>query len=236
MMTGLTTIQHVPLFYAAQMKLGDSDPERVLHFSPDGKLFQDLRGEDCATKLASYEDTVPLLKFLNKFVTRIPGERDIGDFFKNNPGKNLLDYLTPSDVAYTFLVLENGKDVWDEAKMMKEMTASDRKEYTPSAKPRYHTEKGTRLKLYRDGWTKPGKVYYLGIEAWYRGLMKEGSATRQQLMEHWEAFAEDNSKYKSRGKKPVGLGSADGDDESDEEGCIGISLPTDIVNASGDGA
>jgi hypothetical protein len=87
---------------------------------------------------------------------------------KSNRTKTFLDKVTASDIAYTILVYENSKEVWNEELQIRATSRTDdeRRTATRVKKPRYHEGRGKRLKRYGDGWTEDGREYYqllLGI-------------------------------------------------------------------------
>ncbi len=76
--------------------------------------------------------------------------------------KTLLDKILASDIAYTILVYENSKDVWEEELIIKARVKTDEKRKNAEQRhnPRYHEGRGKRLKRLGDGWTEEGRTYY----------------------------------------------------------------------------
>jgi hypothetical protein len=76
--------------------------------------------------------------------------------------KTLLDKISASDIAYTFLVYENSREVWEEELLIKTRAKTDeeRKNARQRRNPRYHKGRGKSLKRYGDGWTEEGRKYY----------------------------------------------------------------------------
>ena len=66
------------------------------------------------------------------------------------------------DIAYTILVYENSREVWEEELLIKARAKTDeeRKNAERRHNPRYHKGRGKRLKRYGDGWTEEGRKYY----------------------------------------------------------------------------
>ena len=63
----------------------------------------------------SYDEAEPFLIFIDKYVKLAVGGHFIAKWMKMNRNKTLLDNkLTSSDIAYTILICENSKEVWDE--------------------------------------------------------------------------------------------------------------------------
>ena len=81
----------------------------------DGKLFDKLRRENYAFMgNATLEELTPFLYFLDKYVSKLVGRRELNEYFKSNRNMTLLDKITQSDIAYAMLLCENGVEVWDE--------------------------------------------------------------------------------------------------------------------------
>ncbi len=70
--------------------------------------------------------------------------------------------MTASDIAYTILVYENTKEVWEEEVQIKASYKND--EETRNAmhhkKTKYHVGRGKPLKRFGNGWTDNGQEYY----------------------------------------------------------------------------
>ncbi len=66
--------------------------------------------------------------------------------------------MTASDIAYTILVYENTKEVWEEDLQIKASykTDEERRNATHHKKPKYHVGRGKHLKRFGDGWTDNG--------------------------------------------------------------------------------
>ncbi len=54
------------------------------------------------------------LQFLDKYVSHAVGNHYFLQWSKSNRSKKNLDKVTASDIAYTILVYENTKEVWEE--------------------------------------------------------------------------------------------------------------------------
>ena len=68
---------------------------------------------------ANFEELTPFLYFLDKYVSKLVGRRELNDYFKSNRNMTLLNKITQSDIAYAMLLCENGVDVWDESEEIK---------------------------------------------------------------------------------------------------------------------
>ena len=53
-------------------------------------------------------------RFMDKYVTGLYGTRSIVNWITKRKGKNFLDMVTMSDIAYTLAVIENSYEAWDE--------------------------------------------------------------------------------------------------------------------------
>jgi hypothetical protein len=66
--------------------------------------------------------------------------------------------VTASDIAYTILVYENTKEVWEEDLQIKARYKTDKERHnaTYHKKTKYHVGRGKCLKRFGNGWTDNG--------------------------------------------------------------------------------
>jgi predicted alpha/beta-fold hydrolase len=84
----------------------------------DGMLLLEQR----TTHVDSKQDKQAILRrcrtivvFFDKYATIVVGgARAMGKYYKQNQGKSLLDKLTVSDIAYSFLVYKSAHNYWRE--------------------------------------------------------------------------------------------------------------------------
>ena len=65
------------------------------------------------------------LRFLDKYVSQAVGHHTFARWKKSHQTKTLLDTISVSDIAYTILVCENSKEVWEEEIMIKAQDNTD---------------------------------------------------------------------------------------------------------------
>ena len=157
----------------------------------DGKLLLEQRMwvQKKVTE-PSFEDAKPLLYFLDKYATIVVGgARALGKYFKQNRGKSLLDKLTVSDIAYSFLVYESAHDVWSEEVLKAKTcaTADEKNSFEHTAVNKYHVKRGTRLPLYQDGWTNEGQEYFKNLCREIETL-KASDKLWTSLKVHWTTY------------------------------------------------
>ena len=115
-----------------------------------GKIFVKIRvmtniDKEEERDLPEYEDLEPFLRFIDKYVSKaVPLFKK---WKRNNKNKTLLDRITPSDIAYTILVFENSRSVWEEELFIKGRfdKREDRKNAHRIAQPVYHAGRGHRI-------------------------------------------------------------------------------------------
>ena len=197
-----------------------------------GKLFGQLRNSEYASMWeATPEGMLSFLHFLDKYVSKLVGRRELDTFFKFNRNKSLLDKITPSDIAYAILLCENGVNVWDESERIKATCATpeEKKKYVREANQMYHVKRGVRLALYGEGWTNEGKSYHGEIE---RGLMnlKNKPQLWEILETYWTDYAKENSRncYERVVASSTGVVDGVGDDDS-AQGVTGRSASAIIA-------
>ena len=184
-------IQTVPLLTICIQCLfisGDCKAEQN-HFDASSKIHKDVRG--WTTKQGfepTYEETEPFLTFIDNYVKHAVGGHYINKYIKTNRNKTLLDKVTASDIAYTILVCENSKEVWDEEIQIKSecKTKEEIKKATRTAKPKYHEGRGKRLKRYEDGWTKEGVAYFRDMCVAFKNLKNHHLWNHLQV--HWSTY------------------------------------------------
>ena len=103
--------------------------------------------------------------------------------------KTLLDKILASDIAYTILVYENSREVWEEELFIKARAKTDeeRKNAKQRHNPRYHKGRGKRLKRYGDGWTEEGRKYYQELLTTFQDL-KSSVFWDESLQGYWGQY------------------------------------------------
>ena len=76
-------------------------------------------------KLPSRFKTEHFLWFLDKYVSHAVGNHYFLQWSKLNRSKTFLDKVSASDIAYTILVYENTKEVWEEEVQIKASYKND---------------------------------------------------------------------------------------------------------------
>ena len=204
----------------------------------DGKILVDILALSMGTEPPSSDTTLPFLRFLDKYVSCVPGLREISKFYKENPRMTLLDKLTASDIAYTVLVYENTFAVWDENRAWKGMTRADRDANPKVAVQKYFKKSGSKNKKYQNGWTKAGIDYYDSLVVEFKALAANG-AIWDVLKDHWRQYSKEHSKYYYDDDDDLEdmEGEAADDDDEDDDGYV-LDLPNlaavgDTISASG---
>jgi hypothetical protein len=173
-----------------------------------------------------YDAAEPLLYFLDKYATiMVGGARAMGKYYSANKSKTLLDKLTVTDIAYSIFVYESAHDVWEEeiVKTRTCDTKEEKKAFQHVAVSKYHVKRGTRIGLYRDGWTGDGQVYFRTICKEILDMMKNDKLWSTLKM-HRYVLDEDNAADNDDDMSPS-------DKENDDNDCI-VSLPGEDDDAS----
>lgn len=218
-----------PIFADEELKVNnkinyyDEEDEKLL---PEQRMW--IRNQ---VTEPSYEDAEPLLYFLDKYATIVVGGvRALGKYFKQNRGKSLLDKLTVSDIAYSFLVYESAHEVWKEEVMKAKTcaTADDRNSFVHKAVNKYHVKRGTRLPVYQDGWTTEGQEYFKSLCREIKTL-KASEQLWKTVRYHWTTYVKKyhSSFYQARlDVDEVALDDNNNNSEDDEDDDCGlVSLP-----------
>lgn len=165
----------------------------------------------------SYENAEHFLRFIDKYVSQAVGNHHFSQWSKANRSKTLLDRVTPSDIAYTILVYENSKEVWEEELQIKSRTNDpyERRQATRLKKPKYHEGRGKRLRRYGDGWTDSGREYYQELVHIFKTL--KTSDSWQVLQDHWKLYQKNHYNKNEVNQVQECRTQEDECDESDEE-------------------
>ncbi len=92
-----------------------------------GKIYVNARGWTSYTQHSkpTYDQAEHFLRFLGKYVSHAVGNHYFLQWSKSNRSKAFLDKVTASDIAYTILVYENTKKVWEDDVQIKERYKND---------------------------------------------------------------------------------------------------------------
>jgi hypothetical protein len=92
-----------------------------------GKIYVNARGWTSNTQDSkpTYDQAEHFLHFLGKYVSHVVGNHYFLQWSKSNRTKTFLDKVTASDIAYTILVYENTKEVWEEDLQIKASSRTD---------------------------------------------------------------------------------------------------------------
>ncbi len=61
-----------------------------------------------------YDEREHFLRFIDKYVCQASGNYQIAKWTRTNKHKLILDKVIASDIAYSIIVYENTKEVWEE--------------------------------------------------------------------------------------------------------------------------
>ncbi len=94
--------------------------------------------------------------------------------------------MTASDIAYTILVYESTKEVWEEDLQIKASykTDQEKRNATHHKKTKYHAVRGKHLKKFGNGWIDNGREYYQELLMIFKEL--KSSDVWNTLQDHWK--------------------------------------------------
>jgi len=184
-----------------------------------GRILVDFLLLDLEVTAITYQACLEFLTFMDYYVSKMIGSRELKKFCVLYPGKTLLDKMTASDIAFAILCYENGVDVWLERIKMKRMNNVDRESFEKTASLKYHHQPGTKLKAYEDGWTEEGVQYYEEMVRVVKGIMGN-KPLWENVKVHWKTYLREN-KRSSFVHSAAAMGE-DGDDGIEEQGTAGV--------------
>lgn len=190
----------------------------------EGKIFVSIRMslEEGYDAPPSYDDVELFLHFVDKYVSCNYGKRELSKFYRLNRSKTLFDKLTVFDIAYTILVYENSRDVWDEDLRFKECrTDEQRNAFNRTATQLYHVKKGAKLPTFAEGWTDDGRDYYNELVELAKSMKRDG-VFWTELVKHWREYIKRHHKYyydkiQGESESPILDAEGDADDDGDED-------------------
>jgi hypothetical protein len=107
---------------------------------------------------STYDQAEHFLRFLDKYVSHAVGNHYFLQWSKTNRSKTFLGKVTASDIAYTILVYENTKEVWEEEVQIKASYKNyeERHNAMHHKKPKYHVGREKHLERFGNDWTDNG--------------------------------------------------------------------------------
>ena len=148
-------------------------------------------------------------------------------FYRMYPSCVILDKLTDSDIAYAILVYENGFDVWSEDAKVRLMSSEDKDVYDKTAVQKYHVKKGTRLRVYMDGWLPEGRAHHDNMKVSFQKLRME-THFWDNLRDYWRIYVKENHKFAYEKGKITSTEDPDNGDE-EEQGAVLFDFPLEPV-------
>ena len=88
-----------------------------------------------------------VVKFLEKYVKLNFGDKNCKKEWKIRPHLSLPDMITDMEFAYSIVLFESMKRVWDQDIEYKALSDEAKKEFSRDKVPKYHCGRGTRLPL-----------------------------------------------------------------------------------------
>ena len=195
--------------------------------SSEGHLFKTILDRRTNDPIPTYEDLKGFLRFLDKYVSHVVGTRGLAKFYRMYPSCVILDKLTDSDIAYAILVYENGFDVWSEDAKVRLMSSEDKDVYDKTAVQKYHVKKGTRLRVYMDGWLPEGRAHHDNMKVSVQKLRME-THFWDNLRDYWRIYVKENHKFAYEKGKITSTEDPDNGDE-EEQGAVLFDFPLEPV-------
>ncbi len=105
----------------------DNENEWFPPSNSNGKIYVNARGWTSYPQesIPTYDQAEHFLQFLDKYISHAVGNHYFLQWSKLNRSKTFLDKVTASGIAYTILVYENTKEVWEEEVQIKASYKND---------------------------------------------------------------------------------------------------------------
>jgi hypothetical protein len=102
-----------------------------VHHTNSGKIYVNARGwtSNPQDSKPTFDQAEHFPQFLDKYVSHAVGNHYFLQWSKLNRSKTFLDKVSASDIAYTILVYENTKEVWEEDLQIKASSRTDKERH-----------------------------------------------------------------------------------------------------------
>ena len=130
-------------------------------------------------------------RFMDKYVAGLYGTRSIVNWITKSKGKNFLDMVTMSNIAYTLAVIENSYEAWDEEHAGMNQTGEGEEQVVcqrpqKMVKTKFTNRVGKKRQCNMSGWNNDGILFYNGVVARWRALLEDTAWTL--LEEEWKSY------------------------------------------------
>ena len=180
--------------------------------------------------------------YTGTYASQVYGKRVLQDKLNRNKGLSLLHALTSSDLAFSFALDENNREVWKQTiaikKMPKErqecykkenrdkMTEEELEGY-PMVQPKFTSRKGKKLSFFTHGWSDEGIAYMEERQAEWKEIF-----ANRTVMDALEVKLDDAIRDGVFGKGGFGKywksrGGEDDEDQQDQYQSQPLCLPGD---------
>jgi hypothetical protein len=115
------------MIYVFCINTDDNENGWIPPSSSSGKIYVNARGwtSNPQDSKPTYDQAERFLWLLDKYASHAVGNHFFLQWSKLNRSKTFLDKVTASDIAYTILVYENTKEVWEEDLQIKANSRTD---------------------------------------------------------------------------------------------------------------
>jgi hypothetical protein len=115
------------MIYVFHINTGNNENGWFLPSNSSGKIYVNAKEWTSYPQASkpTYDKAEHFLRFLYKYVSHAVGNHYFLQWSKSNRSKTILDKVTASDIAYTILVYENTKEMWEEDVQIKASYKND---------------------------------------------------------------------------------------------------------------
>ncbi len=116
------------MIHVFHIKSDDNENRWFPPSNSSGKIYVNARGWTSYLQESkpTYDQAEHFLWFLDKYVSHAVDNHYFLQLSKSNRSKTFLNKVTASDIAYTFLVYESTKEVWEEDLQIKASYKTDK--------------------------------------------------------------------------------------------------------------
>jgi hypothetical protein len=180
-------------------KLADGDHDELRYMAKD---VQTMMKNSKVFHLWDEMNRKKICYFIDKYVTRLYGFHHIQLWAAKNQNKTIFDLIIISDLAYTFAVIENSHEIWEQSNEGQNVSSNigqerwDRYQVKLSTKktPRFTKRAGKKREYNTSGWNQEGIHFFDKVfDKWKTLVASENKEDPwEQFETEWNEYIEDN--------------------------------------------
>jgi hypothetical protein len=105
-----------------------------------------------------------IFNLITRYVLKVHSDEHIRKVICYSAGRNFLDIIGPSDIAYIISIIKNSKGMWDQDIQMRELVAETMGNPEKKLKRFFTSESGQKRTQGKSLWNLEGMTYFHRVE------------------------------------------------------------------------